>query len=234
MIKLHKQHKRDLLCTDCVSNGFSPGHYKEYQCTQCRDSFGSLKFDAQTLKHFTNKKTSNLVCEDCKSKLKCGACNIAFDKNYWTAAERKHASRPERQQSTALVCKPCRQNGYTPDDVKTYSCQACGKQCGWKHFDESLIHHFKHDGREKLLCKACVAQTAERIKILKKNLAKSKRVCKCGCPIHRPKCPLTPCYYNERRWPGSDGWISTDDRQFLDSPRPQPQWWTRAWGGTYH
>ena len=61
-----------------------------------------------------------------------------------------------------------------------------------------------------------------------------ERLCKCHGPIHRQSCPLSPVLYNERRWPGSDGWISADDRQFLDSLRPQPKGWTDAWGRTHH
>ena len=159
---------------------------------------------------------------------------MAFDKKYWTKQERENASRTGRKKSTALVCKPCRQNGYTPDDVETYQCQTCPTKGGWKIFDQSLIHNFKTNDREKLLCKSCVAQKAERIKQLQKKLRQSKRRCTCGCPIHRPKCPLSPVVYDERRWPGSDGYISSDDRQFLDSLRPRPQWWTDAWGRKFH
>ena len=80
-------------------------------------------------------------------------------------------------------------------------------------------------------------QHAERINTLKQNLEKSTRKCNlkiCGCPIHRSKCPLSPVCFNEKRWPGSDGFISSEDRHFLDSLRPAPQWWNRAWGRTNH
>ena len=56
-------------------------------------------------------------------------------------------------------------------------------------------------------------QHAERINTLKQNLEKSTRKCNlriCGWPIHRPKCPLSPVCFNGKRWPGSDGFISSD------------------------
>ena len=150
-----------------------------------------MKFKSMDVQNFERQKTCQLTCEDCKSTLKCSACNIAFEWEYWTKAERAHTSRPSRQKlleernhssqpkrqaSTLLVCKPCRKNGYTPDDVATYSCQTCGTQCGWKLFDPIQIKNCKYRGN-KISCKACMTQHAERIKTLKQNLEKSTRKC---------------------------------------------------------
>ena len=53
-----------------------------------------------------------------------------------------------------------------------------------------------------------------------------------SCPFHKARCPLTLCIFGERRWPGSDGFITVDDKNFLDSLTPKPVWWLRAWGRT--
>ena len=93
---------------------------------------------------------SNLSNEqDCEQKLQCAACLVAFDKKDWSKNERhNHASK----QGTLLVCKSCRDSrGYTPDDVKTYTCQQCHDKGGWKLFDKELMHHVKSHGRKKLL-----------------------------------------------------------------------------------
>ena len=43
-------------------------------------------------------------------------------------------------------------------------------------------------------------------------------------------CPLSPCYFNEGRWPGSDGCITEDEKEFLEKLDPTPGWWQKAWG----
>ena len=81
----------------------------------------------------------------------------------------------------------------------------------------------------------CSAQNAsqrskQRLKGSEMLVTKSKRFCKCHCPIHKDKCPLTPCIFGEKRWPGSDGYITEAEKKFLDSLNPRPTWWTKAWG----
>ena len=162
--------------------------------------------------------------QDCEQKLQCAACLVPFDKKYWSKNERSHY---ESNKRTLLVCKTCRDSrGYTPDDVKTYTCEQCQDKGGFKLFDKELMHHVKSHGRKKLLCKLCVAKT-ER---LRQKFKSSKRFCKCFCPIHRQSCPLSPCYFNERRWPGSDGCITEDEKEFLEKLDPTPGWWQKAWG----
>ena len=170
MIAAHKRHARDLVCAECTEKGFSPQYYKEYQCDECRKFYGSLKFNRFQLYNFKRQRSLPLECVDCRNNVnnlkcsacdvsfKCSACNASINKNYWTAAERKHLSR------TRLVCKPCRQKGYNPDDVKTYNCESCGTQGGWKLFDAVVMKNFKFRGGKKPLCKACVMQYKKRIK----------------------------------------------------------------------
>ena len=128
------------------------------------------------------------------------------------------------------MCKACRAQGFHPKDLETYTCQTCACRFGAHRFNRDLLHNHKHHGRQKLQCKQCVAATEERARHLRKALQKSKRKCKCHCSIHQEKCPLTPVIFGEKRWPGSDGAISADDRKFLDELNPPPDWWRRAWG----
>ena len=230
MLHHHRFKDRDLVCTDCQHKGYAVGHYDGYVCKDCRETLGSLRFDQEDIKNFKRKKTTRLVCQDCKSKLRCAACEVAFPRTAWTSEERKNYDRKDREKGTALVCKACRQAGYSPDDVATYKCQHCEKEGGWKAFDPGLIFHHKVHGNKKLLCTACAAKLAEMTKELQKKLKQSRRLCKCFCPVHKPKCPLEPCYDGDRRWPGSDGYISAKERQFLDNLNPQPEWWAKAWG----
>ena len=99
------------------------------------------------------------------------------------------------------------------------------------------MHHYKHDQRPKLERKECVSLVKSKITCLKERMKESKRICNCHCLIHKEKCPLSPCIYNERRWPGSDvcprtrkQYISAEDRAFLDGLNPKPAWWKKARG----
>ena len=173
-------------------------------------------------------KSNHSDQQDCEQKLQCAACLVAFDKKYWSKAERDHY---ERDRRTLLVCKSCRDSrGYTPDDVKTYTCQHCHDKGGWKLFDQNLMENYKYHRRQRLLCKLCVLQLARKTDELRQKFKNSKRFCKCFCPIHRQSCPLSPCYFNERRWPGSDGCITEDEKDFLENLNPTPSWWQKAWG----
>ena len=105
----------------------------------------------------SNRSKSNHSNEqDCEQKLQCAACLVAFDKKYWSKAERDNY---ERDRRTLLVCKSCRDSrGYTPDDVKTYTCEQCQDKGGFKLFDKELMHNMKSHGTKKLLCVLCVKQ----------------------------------------------------------------------------
>ena len=65
-------------------------------------------------------------------------------------------------------------------------------------------------------------------KTLKAKFKKSKRYCKCGNPIHSEKCPLATMFYDKRRWPGGDGYLTAEDSVFLSNLHPRPQWWAHA------
>ena len=129
------------------------------------------------------------------------------------------------------MCKACRAQGFHPDDLETYTCQTCACKFGAHKFNRDLLKNYKyHERPKKLQCMQCVANAEERVRQLQKQLQKSKRKCNCHSRIHQEKCPLTPVIFGEKRWPGSDGAISADDRKFLDELRPTPAWWSKAWG----
>ena len=144
----------------------------------------------------------------------------------WTTAERKkHMNR-----DSTLVCKDCRSQGFLPRDLTTYTCRRCRRDLGVGKFDNGQIQNFKYHAYERLECTECSEQTTKILRELHKQMQGSNRICRCQCRIHQNKCPLTPIIFGEKRWPGSDGAISADDRKFFDELNPQPRWWTRAWG----
>ena len=173
-------------------------------------------------------RTELLHCLECKSLIKCSACKTGYQKTYWSKADRNHA----QQRKDALLCTECRAKGCTKYDTDLYQCTTCLKQLGVGRFDQKSMDNFKNLERRTLTCKECTAAKTAREKTLHAQLRQSKRICKCQCRFHKERCPLSPCCYGERRWPGSDGHISEDDRLFLDNLRPIPAWWLKAWGRT--
>ena len=158
--------------------------------------------------------------------MKCAACNTLYLQSYWSKSERDH----HLSKGTRLVCRTCRAKGCTAHDTKLYTCQNCEIQAGSSKFDKVCLQNFNHQSRSKLICISCSAKAKARERTLKDRLRQSKRICKCFGKIHQEKCPLTPVYYGDRRWPGSDGYISLEDRLFLDGLNPMLSWWSRAWG----
>ena len=120
--------------------------------------------------------------------------------------------------------------GRTPKDVSLYTCQTCKETFGMKYFDVKALNNFKYNERSKLQCLTCAAADKNKMQDLQTALKKSKRFCKCFCPMHKERCPLSPCYAGAKRWPGSDGFISAAERAFLDELNPRPKWWSTAWG----
>ena len=163
---------------------------------------------------------------DCENKLQCAACLVMYDKSSWSIHERKN----HENQKTSWVCRSCREKGYYPQNVQTYTCQRCKQQLGGKKFDSDMLNNFEHHHQPKLVCKECTQNETKLVKELHMKLRKSKRQCNCFLPLHKERCPLAPCYHGERRWPGSDGYISINDRDFLNSPKPPPDWWKKALG----
>ena len=129
-----------------------------------------------------------------------------------------------------MVCKSCREKGCHPQDTQMYTCQKCKQQLGAKKFDSKMLNHYNSRGTTKVQCNQCASEEANLLKELHLKLKKSTRHCKCYCPLHKERCPLAPCYHGEKRWPGSDGYISFKECNFLNEINPRPAWWNKAWG----
>ena len=229
-LKMQKARGTVLVCKDCRSKGCTPHDTHMYKCTTCAREMGSARFDVVSFQHFRDHGRRTLTCKDCvkdcKKHIKCAACQTSYEKSYLSSSERNNL----QKQGTLLVCKDCRSKGCTPHDTHMYKCTTCAREMGSARFDVVSFQHFRDHGRRTLTCKDCKTARAEREKRLRLQLRGSKRVCKCFCPFHKDMCPLTPCIYGERRWPGSDGHISEAERNFLDALHPVPAWWAKAWG----
>ena len=145
---------------------------------------------------------------------------------YWPSTQRKD----HKKKGCLLVCQICRQNGCTAHDIDLYKCTACGESLGTARFDQQQLKDLKFHGRQKLQCKVCTASQLARISALQKALQKSKVRCKCFQVFHSERCPLSPAYYGQKKWPGCDGHVTQLDRNFLDGLNPRPKWWNKALG----
>ena len=123
----------------------------------------------------------------------------------------------------------------------------CKQDLGAKRFDATQLSNYKYHDQPKLQCKGCVDTETAKVKALRQKLQDHKKdkqkrawVCNCWRPFHSERCPLSPTFQGERRWPGgrdperldTDGpnIITKEERRFLDSLKPEPEWWSRAWG----
>ena len=164
-----------------------------------------MKFENVLFRNSQQQKGSILRCKECQAKIKCDvpACKTPYPKTYWSANERKH----KQQRGTLLVCKSCRARGCTADDLEMYPCQTCKEMLGTKRFGKDLLKDHKYHGKQKLQCSACMAVETARVKELQVQFRKSKVFCKCFRPLHAERCPLSPSYYGQSKWPGSDGHV---------------------------
>ena len=175
------------------------------------------------------RRNGELICEDCIDKKRCdGAeCDAILNKSAVSAREWKYK---QEKPDSYLLCSNCRAKGLSKKDNKLYQCTNCKEMLGCKYFDAPQLYDTKRGRQTKVQCKTCTDGIATRLKHLEAALKKSKRRCTCYQLLHAAKCPLSPCYFGERRWAGSDGYITLEDSQFLNSRTPQPKWWRKANG----
>jgi len=128
IISNHKRFKRRLVCADFSAGGSTVNNFEKYKCTDCSMEWGSLKFNTDDLKNKKRGPGGDLRRTDCKSKIKCEACKVAYNKSEWSAKERNKF----QQKQITLVCKACRHKGCTPKDSSLYICQTCNKTFGTK------------------------------------------------------------------------------------------------------
>ena len=146
-------------------------------------------------------------------------CKVAYNKSAWSATERNNF----QKRSPCLERKACQTKGCTPKDVSLYTCQTCKETFGMKYFNVDTLRDVKYHERSTLECLTCAAAVKNTMQGLQTALKKSKRFCKCFCPLHKESCPLSACYAGEERCPGSDGFISAAERAFLDELNPRPK-----------
>lgn len=218
----HRSYNRDLVCSNCTDRGYAPGMYETYKCDDCLQSWGSLMFDRNTKKQSKRLKKTKLICNQCDGQLRCDRCLKRFDIKLWS----KNARRGNHQ----LVCDACRAMGFHAGDLQSYSCDICKKELGGKKFEANQVRNFKQRETSKMHCLECAEEVKTRVRQLQSRMRQSKRRCTCLCRIHRDACQLAPVFSGDKRWPGSDGAISWDDKNFLDALRPRPAWWSKAWG----
>jgi len=144
----------------------------------------------------------------------CGALKKkeCFDKNIFDHA-RKH--------NRALVCSDCQSKGFSPKDVKTYTCGICGDH-GHMKFDSKGLSNYKTRS-SPLLCNICNSKSTRLNQRLKCSLTKPN-AWKCSCPgssVHKAhqvvneKCGLHPARSGEKRWPGGNVGFEENDWLFL-------------------
>ena len=161
LLQNHRYKDRDLVCPDCSERGYETGKYTEYQRRDCLGKFGSLMFDKQML-HNTKRgekyrQNQRLVCQPCRTMLRCSKCKTAYERSYWSRNERRNHSNPAIQ--VKLVCKDCRAKGINPRDLKTYKCQTCYGKFGALKFDKVQIHNYNAN----IICKLNCLQRVARI-----------------------------------------------------------------------
>ena len=160
--------------------------------------------------------------QDCQTKVQCAACLKSFGRSEWTTKQWSNRN------DHTVVCKACVAEGCTASNPQYYTCKKCGKKKGCKKFDIEQLKNHMHRERSKLDCLQCRQENADREKTLHAKFKQSKWFCKCGNPIHSEKCPLATMFYDKRRWPGGDGYITAEDNVFLSNLNPRPKWWADA------
>ena len=220
-----------MICKICSDEGYSAHNVKPIKCTKCERWRGHLKFKDRAQKDNRQKigEHTTCICIDCVGKEKCDGCGLLMEKS---AVKKRDLKYKAEHPKSKLLCAKCIATGFTKHDTATYECTGCGQKKGRTAFAGKALRNWLQNKNNKLKCSDCAKKIAVRLKELEKKLKKSKRICNCYQLLHANKCPLTPCRFGERRWPGSDGYISHVEMQFLNSRRPPPQWWTRACGRT--
>jgi hypothetical protein len=182
-------------------------------------------------KCFPKDQTGERICTTCLTQeLRCSACGEMKVASEYTNSNLK--AHKHKTKNTKLVCLSCIERGLTPRDTQLHTCSECSEQYGRSRFDPSHIHHALSHGRHYLPCDRCRAAIHARLGKLERFVRTSKWKCKCKQPIHAERCPLSPTFSGQRRWPGGDHTTServeNDDRDFLDFHRPK--WWLKACG----
>ena len=229
MLRHHRKSKTILICKSCSGEGYSPYNIKPIKCTKCERWRGHLKFEDANQRRNRPERDGNrtFICIDCVGKEKCDGCSVLMERS---AVKKRDLKYKKENPKSKLLCAKCTAAGYTKHDIDSYECTSCGQKKGRSAYEYKTLNNCLHGHNIKLECRDCAKKIAGRLKELETKLKKSKRICNCYQLLHANKCPLTPCRFGERRWPGSDGYINQVEMEFLNSRRPPPKWWSRACG----
>ena len=228
ILKNHQHSKRKLICSACKAEGFTTYCTDGVTCRMCGKKRGVGKFSKHA-RYDQRRRNSILICHDCIDRRRCQGVNCVaiLDKSSVSAREWKYK---KRHPHSFLLCNNCKAKGLSKKDNNVYQCTNCKNMFGCKRFDPDQLRKVKRGKQNKLECKICIDGIATRLKHLEAALKKSKRRCTCYQLLHAAKCRLSPCNFGKRRWPGSDGYITLEDSQFLNSRTPPPKWWRQAIG----
>jgi len=219
LLKNHRQKNRDLICVSCERKGYRAGSTTGYKCEDCGEVFGALKFCKHAVHNQLRFPGTRLICEDCKSKLRCAVCKVDQNAKAFTKDERDHHAK----RGTALVCKLCRGNGYSPHDLRSYLCSGCGKNGGARNFDAQNVdnHNRRNDALVCLSCRDADNDREKRLQALlnRKDAWKCLKKKGCGLLTHDQRCRLHPPIFGEMRWPGINVGITAEDNIFLAKRR---------------
>ena len=95
ILRNHNRFTRKLVCKSCVERGCTPLNLTLYACCDRKHSFGHSKFDTNDLSNAKERnRMSALRCLHCKTLVECTACQIGYEKSYWSATELKMQKKP--------------------------------------------------------------------------------------------------------------------------------------------
>ena len=57
---------KQMMCTACSDQGFTPRDSKAYACSRCKQLFGRRRFDAWKVNDFQQGRAKKLVCNQCR------------------------------------------------------------------------------------------------------------------------------------------------------------------------
>ena len=222
----HRNRGTLLVCRSCRSQGCQPQDVRRYKCWECKEQLGPLKFARHKIHKYNAGRNiaGGLKCEECSTKKECLKCCKLLSKSEFAKIRLN-----ETEKKTGVLCADCKKLGYTPDNLVSIRCRSCKKEFGPLRFSENPSQAALGQNGTWMECTECAGTTEMKIKMLKSKLKTSRRKCNCGSRLHRDRCPLTPVRSGEKRWPGSDGAITAEEREFLDGLKPIPDWWDRAW-----
>ena len=133
----------------------------------------------------------------------------------------------KEERQSKLICSQCREKGCTSHTTKLKRCMRCEKSWGIRKFHHKQWKHHEEGQQSLLVCTECKQQDDENLKRLRPLVQKSTFKCNCKNKLgHAERCPLTPTFHGEQRWPGKDKQVREQDRDFLNMLKPQ--WWARA------